>query len=193
MEELMLMVEKLCGLEEQYAERAALGIPNPPTIQATSVTLPPTPKPATPAQMKKQINIIKSGKKKGPKEHGFVTKTTVFNVPIYGLLRTIMRLPFFRWVEGKLEIDTRDPNQDPKKRCSYNDELGHYTTACQPFKAHLEQLVAQGHLDQWIDSATTPAGRRRTKPSRTAAAGRTRYSRGLVNKETEAQRRSELD
>lgn len=80
----------------------------------------------------------------------------VFTEPIYVLMRTIQRLPFFRWPEGKLGTDTRDLKQDPRKKCSYHDELGHYTTACPTYKAFLEQMVTQGHLNQWIDRAKTP-------------------------------------
>lgn len=40
--------------------------------------------------------------------------------------------------------------------CSFHDEQGHYTTACQPFKLYLEELVKQGRMDRWIDRTKSP-------------------------------------
>ncbi|XP_058222965.1 uncharacterized protein LOC131332684 [Rhododendron vialii] len=40
--------------------------------------------------------------------------------------------------------------------CTYHKERGHYTTQCQPFKRYLEELVAAGHLNQWIDVRRNP-------------------------------------
>lgn len=36
-----------------------------------------------PAQLKKQVNTVKTGNKRVPMEHEYVAETTVFNVPIY--------------------------------------------------------------------------------------------------------------
>ncbi|KAI8538006.1 hypothetical protein RHMOL_Rhmol09G0067000 [Rhododendron molle] len=98
------------------------------------------------------VNNIKSGGRRASKEHDFIAEMTVFTEPIYVLLRTIQRKPFFCWPEGNLGTDNGGQNRDPKKQCLYHDEFGHYSTTCQPYKTFLEQLVAQ---DQWIDRAKT--------------------------------------
>ncbi|XP_058216759.1 uncharacterized protein LOC131327629 [Rhododendron vialii] len=74
-----------------------------------------------------------------------------------------MRQPWFEWPQGKLGTDNGQADQNPRKKCSYHNELGHYTTACAPYKALLERLVAQGHLDQYIDRSKMPA--RQTNPN----------------------------
>lgn len=128
MDELMLMVEKFCSLEEMYAELEALGIPTLTAVQAAPTPLPAAPKLVTLTPPKKQMNNIKVGSRRVPKEHDFVAETTVFTVSV--LLRTIMRLSFFCWPKEKLDTNSKAPKQDTKNRCSYHDELGHCVMAC---------------------------------------------------------------
>lgn len=85
-----------------------------------------------------------------------MAETTVFKHPNHVVLRTIMSEPYFCWPKGRLDTNTGLPDQNPKKRCSFHNELGQYTTTCGPFKAYLEQLVTQGHMDQYIDPARQP-------------------------------------
>ncbi|XP_058211656.1 uncharacterized protein LOC131323834 [Rhododendron vialii] len=117
------------------------------------------------SQPKKHINNIKEGKKRPPKEHNYVAKSTVFKEPIWSFLKEIMRQQWFEWLAGKLGTNTGQPDQNLRKKCSYHNELGHYTTACAPFKALLERLASQGHLDQYIDPAKTPARQPNTIPN----------------------------
>ncbi|XP_058211443.1 uncharacterized protein LOC131323607 [Rhododendron vialii] len=93
--------------------------------------------------------------KNGPKAHDYITETTVFIEPIYFLLRTLEREPFFIWPNPP-KLNTEEGNNNSRKRCSYHNELGHYTTACTPYKALLENLAAQGLLDDHIDWTKTP-------------------------------------
>ena len=41
-------------------------------------------------------------------------------------------------------------------RCSYHKEKGHMTTSCRASKDFLEELVAAGHLGEYIDRQKTP-------------------------------------
>ncbi|XP_058185711.1 uncharacterized protein LOC131302935 [Rhododendron vialii] len=54
------------------------------------------------------------------------------------------------------KLNTEAGNDNSQKRCSYHNELGHYTTACALYKALLENLVALGLLDNHIDWTKTP-------------------------------------
>ncbi|XP_058223238.1 uncharacterized protein LOC131332946 [Rhododendron vialii] len=93
--------------------------------------------------------------KKGPKAHDYIVETTVFKEPIYFLFRTLEREPFFVWPNPP-KLNTEEGNNNSRKRCSYHNELGHYTTACAPYKALLENLAAQGLLDDHIDWTKMP-------------------------------------
>lgn len=41
------------------------------------------------------------------------------------------------------------------KHCAYHNENGHLTQGCIALKAHLEDLVRQGHLRDLVDEART--------------------------------------
>ena len=41
------------------------------------------------------------------------------------------------------------------RRCAYHNEEGHPTQGCRALKAHLEDLVRQGHLRDLVDEART--------------------------------------
>ena len=77
--------------------------------------------------------------------------TTVFKKPIYRILSEIRDEPFVRW-PAKLGEAQKD--YDEKSRCTFHDEQGHRTENCTPLKQHLEELVAAGHLDQYIKGRT---------------------------------------
>ncbi|XP_028126006.1 uncharacterized protein LOC114322790, partial [Camellia sinensis] len=74
--------------------------------------------------------------------------TTVFKIPIYRILSEIRGEPFIRW-PAKLGNTQRGSNS--RYRCTFHKERGHRTEDCLPLKQHLEELVAAGHLDQYID------------------------------------------
>ncbi|XP_058192074.1 uncharacterized protein LOC131309460 [Rhododendron vialii] len=104
-----------------------------------------------------------------------------------------MRQPWFEWPQGKLSTDNGQTDQNPRKKCSYHNELGHYTTACAPYKALLERLVAQGHLDQHIDRAKTPARPPVGNPNLNEPRPTIHVIHGQVTKESEAHLRVDLD
>ncbi|XP_058208275.1 uncharacterized protein LOC131321296 [Rhododendron vialii] len=157
MNELMRTVEQFCSYEEFLAERELQGGQNSIVPQSLHVPTPQIapPKPMVAVQPKKQVNTVKVADKKGPKAHDYIAETTVFKEPIYFLLRTIEREPFFVWLNPP-KLNTEEGNNNNRKRCSYHNELGHYTMACAPYKALLENLAAQGLLDNHIDWTKTP-------------------------------------
>ncbi|KAI8529998.1 hypothetical protein RHMOL_Rhmol11G0019900 [Rhododendron molle] len=157
MGELMHVVECFCALKEFYADRAAQGMPKLYCNPALCHPQLPAPVIAQQPQTKKYLNNIKEGKKRQPKVHDYVAETTYFKEPIWSFLKEIMRQPWFEWPTGKLGTDTGQPDQNPRKKCSYHNELGHYMTACAPYKALLERLATQDHLDQYIDQTKTLA------------------------------------
>ncbi|XP_028069368.1 uncharacterized protein LOC114271902 [Camellia sinensis] len=73
---------------------------------------------------------------------------TVFKEPIYRILEKIKREPFFVW-PPKMLGDPARHNQ--KLRCTYYQDRGHMTQNCRALKQHLEDLVAAGHLRDYID------------------------------------------
>lgn len=86
------MVEKFCGLEELYAERAVTH-PTPPHKQQCELCSADA-NSYLPCSTNEASQQYQRGKKRGPKEHDFVAETTVFKDPIYVVLRTIMREPY---------------------------------------------------------------------------------------------------
>uniref|UniRef100_A0A2N9GWH4 Retrotransposon gag domain-containing protein n=1 Tax=Fagus sylvatica TaxID=28930 RepID=A0A2N9GWH4_FAGSY len=73
---------------------------------------------------------------------------TVFKQPIYRLLPFIKDQPYFEW-PAKMPGDPAA--REGKPYCSYHRERGHLTEQCRAYKYHLEQLVKNGHLRQYID------------------------------------------
>ncbi|XP_028058877.1 uncharacterized protein LOC114262710 [Camellia sinensis] len=72
----------------------------------------------------------------------------VFKEPIYQILEKIKREPFFVWPPKMLGDPTR---RNQKLRCTYHQDRGHMTQNCRALKQHLEDLVAAGHLRDYID------------------------------------------
>ncbi|XP_028106486.1 uncharacterized protein LOC114305577 [Camellia sinensis] len=92
--------------------------------------------------------------------------TTVFKIPIYRILSEIKGEPFVRW-PAKLGNAQRGFNS--RYRCTFHEEWGHRTEDCLPLKQHLEELVAAGHLDQYIDGGMKAAPLGQTEPNGLAA------------------------
>jgi hypothetical protein len=82
----------------------------------------------------------------------FKALNTVFKEPIYRILDKIKGEPFFVW-PPKLPGDSATRNQ--KLRCSYHRDKGHLTENCYKLKTHLEQLVSDGHLSEYVDLSLT--------------------------------------
>jgi hypothetical protein len=73
---------------------------------------------------------------------------TTFKKLIYRLLPFIKDKPYFEW-PSKMPGDPA--TREGKPYYSYPRERGHLTEQCQAYKYHLEQLVKNGHLRQYID------------------------------------------
>jgi hypothetical protein len=86
----------------------------------------------------------------------FKAHSTVFKEPIYRILEKIKAEPFFIW-PPKLPGDPAARSQRPM--CSYHRERGHLTENCYKFKSHLEQLVSDGHLSEYVNPNLTKQGK----------------------------------
>ncbi|GMP35210.1 hypothetical protein CsSME_00007751 [Camellia sinensis var. sinensis] len=88
--------------------------------------------------------------------------TTVFKIPIYRILSEIRGEPYVRW-PAKLGNTQRGFNS--RYRCTFHEERGHRTEDCVPLKQHLEELVAAGLLDQYIDGGMKAAPQGQGEPN----------------------------
>uniref|UniRef100_A0A2N9FJY0 RNase H type-1 domain-containing protein n=1 Tax=Fagus sylvatica TaxID=28930 RepID=A0A2N9FJY0_FAGSY len=73
---------------------------------------------------------------------------TTFKEPIYRLLPLIKDKPYFEW-PPKLPGDPA--TKETKPYCNYHRERGHLTENCRAYRYHLEHLVKNGHLKQYVD------------------------------------------
>uniref|UniRef100_A0A2N9IU12 Uncharacterized protein n=1 Tax=Fagus sylvatica TaxID=28930 RepID=A0A2N9IU12_FAGSY len=97
--------------------------------------------------------------------------TQVFKEPIHRLLDKIKGKPFFVW-PSKLIGDPAARNQN--LYCFYHQDKGHVTENCHKYKTLLEQLVAAGHLSDYVESTPTANKAR-------GAASHLRRSYGIVD------------
>uniref|UniRef100_A0A2N9FEF2 Retrotransposon gag domain-containing protein n=1 Tax=Fagus sylvatica TaxID=28930 RepID=A0A2N9FEF2_FAGSY len=73
---------------------------------------------------------------------------TMFKEPIYRILPLIKDKPYFVW-PPKMGGDPA--KRESKSYCAFHQERGHLTKKCQTYKSHLEHLVKNGHLKQYVD------------------------------------------
>ena len=78
---------------------------------------------------------------------------TTFKELIYRLLPLIKDKPYFQW-PPKMPGDPT--TRETKPYCSYHREPGHLTEQCWAFKYHLEHLVKNGHLRQYVNESKSP-------------------------------------
>ena len=78
---------------------------------------------------------------------------TTFKEPIYRLLPLIKDKPYFEW-PWKMPGDPA--TREDKPYYSYHKERGHLTEQCRAYKYHLEHLVKNGHLKQYVDESKNP-------------------------------------
>ncbi|XP_038685704.1 uncharacterized protein LOC119985482 [Tripterygium wilfordii] len=71
----------------------------------------------------------------------------------YEAVKTIFKDPIFRILPNKMSGDPSTRNQS--KWCSYHKDKGHRIEDCREFKRHLEELVQQGHLKEFINKEKT--------------------------------------
>uniref|UniRef100_A0A2N9H6S9 Uncharacterized protein n=1 Tax=Fagus sylvatica TaxID=28930 RepID=A0A2N9H6S9_FAGSY len=99
---------------------------------------------------------------------GFRAFHTVFKEPIHRLLDKIKGKPFFVW-PSKLIGDPAVRNQN--LYCFYHRDKGHVTENCHKYKTLLEQLVAAGHLSDYVESTPTASKARGAGISRSGTQG----------------------
>ncbi|GMQ03742.1 hypothetical protein CsSME_00049420 [Camellia sinensis var. sinensis] len=79
--------------------------------------------------------------------------TTVFKIPIYRILSEIRDEDYVRF---PATLGDAQKGFNPRYHCTYHRERGHRIEDCLPLKQHLEELVAAGHLDLYIDGVLRP-------------------------------------
>uniref|UniRef100_A0A2N9G491 Uncharacterized protein n=1 Tax=Fagus sylvatica TaxID=28930 RepID=A0A2N9G491_FAGSY len=105
---------------------------------------------------KKSAQPETSRAQRNPKQMGPVTResfqaiNTTFKEPIFKILPQIKNKPYFVW-PARLGGDPASRESMPY--CAYHREKGHLTETCRNYKALLEELVRDGHLHQFVDSA----------------------------------------
>ena len=77
----------------------------------------------------------------------------MFKEPIYRILPQIKDKPYFVW-PPKMGGDPA--KRESKPYCVYHWERGHLIEQCQAYKSHLEHLVKNGHLKQYVDESKSP-------------------------------------
>jgi hypothetical protein len=98
----------------------------------------------------------------------FKAHNTVFKEPIYRILEKIKAEPFFTW-PPKMPGDPAARNQ--RLMCSYYPERGHFTENCYKLKSHLEQLVSDGHLSEYMNPSLTKQEKMRQSDDRPGSSG----------------------
>ena len=78
---------------------------------------------------------------------------TTLKEPIYLLLPLIKDKPYFEW-PPKMPGDPS--TRETKPYCNYHRERGHLTEHCRAYRYHLEHLVKNGHLKQYVDESKSP-------------------------------------
>uniref|UniRef100_A0A2N9GWW3 RNase H type-1 domain-containing protein n=1 Tax=Fagus sylvatica TaxID=28930 RepID=A0A2N9GWW3_FAGSY len=78
---------------------------------------------------------------------------TTFKEPIYRLLPFIKDKPYFEW-PPKMPGDPA--TRETKPYCNYHREREHLTEHCRAYRYHLEHLVKNGHLKQYVDESKSP-------------------------------------
>ncbi|XP_028115620.1 uncharacterized protein LOC114313433 [Camellia sinensis] len=102
--------------------------------------------------------------------------TTIFKIPIYRILNETQGEPYVRWL-AKLGDTQRGFNS--RYGCTFHEERGYRTEDCVPLKRHLEELVAAGYLDQYIDRAMRTAPQGQVEPNGLAVLDAA--PRGVIN------------
>uniref|UniRef100_A0A2N9IBS0 Integrase catalytic domain-containing protein n=1 Tax=Fagus sylvatica TaxID=28930 RepID=A0A2N9IBS0_FAGSY len=160
-----------CG-EDVAVPTFKLGLPidseedkgNSNTVQAEALVRSPNIKP--PAQMNKIPRVATvSSNFVAP---SFKAHITVFKEPIYWILDKIKAEPFFIW-PPKMPGDPATRSQRPI--CSYHRERGHLTENCYKFKSHLDQLVSDGHLSEYVNPDLTQQAKMRQSDDRPGSSG----------------------
>jgi hypothetical protein len=78
---------------------------------------------------------------------------TMFKEPIYRILPLIKDKPYFVWPP---KMSGNPAKRESKSYCAYHQERRHLTKQCLTYKSHLEHLVKNGHLKQYVDESKSP-------------------------------------
>ena len=100
---------------------------------------------------------------------------SVFKEPVYQILEKIKNEPYFKW-PNKMEGDPSKRNQN--LYCQYHQDRGHTTKDCRTLCDHLDQLVKDGKLKQFIHQLSGQASQTGAGYQREIA---TRPSLGTIN------------
>ena len=77
---------------------------------------------------------------------------TIFKDPNYRILTQIKDKPYFK---RPLKMVSDPGRQNPNLWCSYHRDNNHLIENCRMLKQHLEDLVKEGHLKEYIESTST--------------------------------------
>ncbi|XXG59194.1 hypothetical protein AAC387_Pa04g1317 [Persea americana] len=115
-----------------------------------------------------------NNRRPGHEPASHVAVNTIFKEPIYRLLNKIKAQPFFK----RPRPMTTDPSsRDQSKFCAYHKQNGHRTDECRSYKFHLENLVKEGHLRDYIKDE----GRGDDRPPRQDADNQDSQPEGIIN------------
>jgi hypothetical protein len=156
MKKLMSRIEQFIRLEEDKG--------NNNTVQTEAPVRSPNIKPSAQTNKIPRVTTVPSNFV----APSFKAHSTVFKEPIYRILEKIKAEPFFTW-PPKLPGDPAARNQRPM--CSYHRERGHLTENCYKFKSHLEQLVSDGHLSEYVNPNLTKQEKMRQSDDRLGSSG----------------------
>ena len=115
-----------------------------------------------------------SGKRSRREAATFKAVNTVFKEPVYKLLSKIKTQPFFKWPRP---MRGDSSSRDQSKFCAYHEQNGHRTEDCKTLKAHLEDLVKEGHLSDHIKEE----GKDNNRPLRQDDGGQDSEPEGIIN------------
>ncbi|KAJ8649485.1 hypothetical protein MRB53_002508 [Persea americana] len=115
-----------------------------------------------------------SGRKSRHEATNFKAVNTIFKEPIYRLLGKIKTQPFFKWPQP---MKGDSSSRDQGKFCAYHKQNGYRTDECKSFKSHLENLVREGHLRDYIREES----RDNSRPLRQDDGGQDSEPEGIIN------------
>ncbi|XXG54223.1 hypothetical protein AAC387_Pa03g2164 [Persea americana] len=115
-----------------------------------------------------------SGRRSGHEPTSHVAVNTIFKEPIYRLLNKIKAQPFFKWPRP---MATDPSSRDQSRFCAYHKQNGHRTDECKSYKFHLENLVKEGHLREYIKQE----GRGDDRPPRRDADNQDSEPEGVIH------------
>lgn len=74
---------------------------------------------------------------------------TVFKEPIYRIPHQIKKLPYFKWL--RRQGGDKEAKRATNQHYSYHKDWGHMTEDFEMYKKHLDDLVAQLYLKEFIE------------------------------------------